>query len=32
MKTVVISTWTGVLSLNYGSALQTTALQKLVKD
>lgn len=26
MKKVVISTWTGVLSLNYGSALQTVAI------
>lgn len=31
MKKVVISTWTGVLSLNYGSALQTVALQEMVK-
>ncbi len=31
MKKVVISTWTGVLSLNYGSALQTAALQEMVK-
>lgn len=32
MKKVVISTWTGTLSLNYGSALQTAALQKVVKE
>lgn len=32
MKTVAISTWVGDLSLNYGSALQTTAMQKLLRD
>lgn len=32
MKTVAISTWVGDLSLNYGSALQTTAMQKLLCD
>lgn len=31
MRKVAISTWTGTLSLNYGSALQTAALQEMVR-
>lgn len=32
MKTVAVSTWVGDITLNYGSALQTTAMQKLLRD
>ncbi len=31
-KLIAIATWVRDLSLNYGSALQTTAMQKLLRD